>query len=38
MCEILTHIGGLCCLGFINPIGVVSGVRRQKLALSTGPV
>jgi hypothetical protein len=29
--------GGLCCVGFINPFGVVAGVRRQRLALSIGP-
>jgi hypothetical protein len=23
--EMLTLIGGLCCVGFINPIGVVGG-------------
>jgi hypothetical protein len=26
----LTVIGGLCCVGFINPIGVVAGVRKQE--------
>jgi hypothetical protein len=26
--EILTLIGGLCFVGFVNPIGVVAGVRR----------
>jgi hypothetical protein len=34
--EMLTLIGGLCCVGFINPILVVAGVRRQRLALSIG--
>jgi hypothetical protein len=33
--EILTLIGGLCFVGFINPIGVVAGV--QRLAFSIGP-
>jgi hypothetical protein len=32
----LTLFGGLCCVGFMNPIGVVAGVRRQRLALSIG--
>jgi hypothetical protein len=27
--EILTDIRGLCFVGFINPVGVVTGVRRQ---------
>jgi hypothetical protein len=35
--EMLTLIGGLCCVGFINPIGVVAGVWRQRLAPSVGP-
>jgi hypothetical protein len=35
--EILISIlGGLCCVGFIYPIGVVACVRRQKLAFSVG--
>jgi hypothetical protein len=29
-------VGGLCCIGFINPIGVVAGVTRQRLVLSIG--
>jgi hypothetical protein len=33
--ETLTHVGGLRCIGFINPVGVVAGVRRQRPALST---
>jgi hypothetical protein len=33
----LTLTDGLCCVGYINPIGVVTGVRRQRLALSIGP-
>jgi hypothetical protein len=24
--EILTVIGGLCCVGWINPVGTVDGV------------
>jgi hypothetical protein len=36
--EILTIIGGLYCGGFINVIGVVTGVWRQKAALSIGPI
>jgi hypothetical protein len=32
--EMLTLFGGLCCVGFINPIGVAAGVQRQRLALS----
>jgi hypothetical protein len=35
--EMLTPVVGFCCDGFINPIGVVAGVRRQRLALSIGP-
>jgi hypothetical protein len=31
--EMLTLVGGLCCAGFLNPIGVVATVRRQRLAL-----
>jgi hypothetical protein len=30
----LVIIGGLCCVGFINRINVVAGVRRKRLALS----
>jgi hypothetical protein len=26
----------VCCVGFINPVGAVVGVWRQRLALSTG--
>jgi hypothetical protein len=33
--KILTLVGGLCCVGFINPICVVAGVQRQ--ALFIGP-
>jgi hypothetical protein len=25
--KMLTHFGGLCCVGFMNTIGVVAGVR-----------
>jgi hypothetical protein len=28
----LTIVIGLCCVSFINPMGVVSVVRRQRLA------
>jgi hypothetical protein len=31
--EMLTLIGGLCCVGLLNPIGVVAGVWRKILAL-----
>jgi hypothetical protein len=31
--KILTLIGGLYCVGFITPIGVVAGVQRKRLAL-----
>jgi hypothetical protein len=34
----LTSFGGLCCVGFINLIGVVAVVRRRRLALSVGPM
>jgi hypothetical protein len=34
----LTLIGGLCCVGFIKPSGVVVSVRRQRLAPSIGPI
>jgi hypothetical protein len=34
--KILTPIGGLCCVGSINPSGVIVGVWRQRLALSIG--
>jgi hypothetical protein len=27
--EMLTLVGGLCYVGFINPVGVDAGVRRQ---------
>jgi hypothetical protein len=38
--QIINNINSrrwFCCDGFINPIGVVAGVRRQRLALSIGP-
>jgi hypothetical protein len=36
--NMLTLFDGLCCVGFLNPIGVVAGVRRQRLALSIAPI
>jgi hypothetical protein len=37
-CEMLTLIGGLYSVGFINCICVlVAGVLRQRLAISVGP-
>jgi hypothetical protein len=36
--EIITLVGGLCCVGFINPTGVVVCVWRRILALSIGPI
>jgi hypothetical protein len=33
--EMLT-LGGLCCVGFIDPFGVVAGVWRQRLAIYIG--
>jgi hypothetical protein len=35
--KISTLFGGLCCVGSINPIGVVAGVGIQRLALSNAP-
>jgi hypothetical protein len=35
--EMLTLIGGLCCVDFINRIIVVVVVRSQPLALHIGP-
>jgi hypothetical protein len=35
--KIVTATAGFCCVGFINSIGVVGCVWRQKLALSIGP-
>jgi hypothetical protein len=35
--KILTLNYGVCCVGFINPIEAIAGVRRQLLALSIGP-
>jgi hypothetical protein len=32
--KMLALFGGLCCVGFINLIGVVAGVRKQGLAIS----
>jgi hypothetical protein len=34
--EMLTLIGGWCCVDFMNSIGVIAGVGRQRLAISTG--
>jgi hypothetical protein len=34
--EMLTLTGGSYYVGFIKLIGVVTGVRKQRLALSTG--
>jgi hypothetical protein len=28
--EMLTLIGGLCSVGYINPTGAVAGVRREN--------
>jgi hypothetical protein len=28
--EMLTVIGDLCCIGFINPIGVIADVQRER--------
>jgi hypothetical protein len=30
------NVNSHCCVGFINPIGVVAGVRRQRLDLCIG--
>jgi hypothetical protein len=27
----LTFIGGMCCVGCINPVGDVAGVWRQRI-------
>jgi hypothetical protein len=35
--EMSAIIGGLCCVDFINPIGVVAGVWRRRVALFVGP-
>jgi hypothetical protein len=35
--DILTFIGGLCCVGFIHPSDIVAGVQKQRLVLSVGP-
>jgi hypothetical protein len=34
----LSLFGGLCCVGFINPAGVIAGIQRQRLPLSIGPI
>jgi hypothetical protein len=36
--KMLTIIGALYYVGFINSVGVVVGVRRQRLVLSIGPI
>jgi hypothetical protein len=28
--KIVTLVIGLCCVGFINDIGVIGGVRRER--------
>jgi hypothetical protein len=33
----LTLVVGFRCVGSIHPIGVVAGVRRQRLALGIEP-
>jgi hypothetical protein len=33
--EMLILIGGLCCVSFINPIGVVASIRRQALSVGS---
>jgi hypothetical protein len=35
--KMLPLVVGLFFVGFINPVGVVAGDRRQRLALSIGP-
>jgi hypothetical protein len=34
--KMLTLFGGLCCVGIMNPVGVVAGVQRYYL-LILGP-
>jgi hypothetical protein len=34
--EMFTFIGGLYCVGFTNPVGVVAGGWSQRLALFFG--
>jgi hypothetical protein len=36
--EMLIVIGGLCCVGFMNLVGVVADPQRQRLALSVGSI
>jgi hypothetical protein len=36
--EMLTPFEDLCYVGFIKPIGVVAGVRRQRLDFSIWPI
>jgi hypothetical protein len=33
----LSLIGGLCCVGSRNSVGIVAGVRRERLSMSIGP-
>jgi hypothetical protein len=33
----LTVIGGLCFVGFMNPVGVDPRVLKQRLTASIGP-
>jgi hypothetical protein len=35
--KMITVFVEFCCIGFIDTIGVVDGVWRQKLALSIRP-
>jgi hypothetical protein len=36
VCKMLILVGGLCCVGFINPVGVVAGVRRYRIVSYIG--
>jgi hypothetical protein len=36
--KMLTLLGGLCCVGFINLVGVTARVRRKRVAISVGPI
>jgi hypothetical protein len=36
--NMLILSGSLCCVGFINLLDVVVGVRRQALTLSIEPI
>jgi hypothetical protein len=35
--KILTLVSDLSCVSFTNPLGVIPGVCRQRLALTIGP-